>query len=438
MQDSPHSHSSKTTQWLAYGLVACLCIGLFLSGIKLGTASSENQSASLWSIFSPQVESTAVATTNTPDLTEFWRIWNTLDEKFAFSSTSKQLTDEERMEGAIEGLVRAYGDPYTIYLPPADAESFSEDISGEFSGVGMEVGLRDRLITVIAPLANTPAERAGLLAGDVIVRIDGDSTESMTVDGAVKRIRGERGTDVTLTVYRDGESEFIDITVTRDIIEIPTVKTEQQGDVFIITLYSFNAVAEAKMQSAIAEYQRSKANKLVIDLRGNPGGYLQSAVTLASYFMPSGMVVVREQFSENEPEEVYRTRGYQIQEFNPKNLVVLVDNGSASASEILAGALKDHGVATVLGTQTFGKGSVQQLIDFDNGAALKVTVARWLTPSGTSISEGGLAPDIKISRTPQQRLAGEDPQLKAALDYLAGREVKSESFEEVITAPREQ
>ena len=434
MQDSPNPSSGRPAQWLAYVLVACLCIGLFLSGMKLGSASTATQTASLWNIFSPQVESATVDASDVPDMTEFWRVWNTLDDKFAVSSSSKALTDQEKIEGAIAGLVRAYGDPYTVYMPPADAESFSEDISGEFSGVGMEVGQRDNLITIIAPLADTPAEKAGLLAGDVIVRINGDSTENMTVDDAVKLIRGERGTDVTLTVYREGESEFLDITVTRDVIEIPTVKTEQKGDVFIITLYSFNAVAESKMQAAIAEYQRSKAAKLVLDLRGNPGGYLQSAVAIASYFMPSGKVVVREQFSDGTPEDVYRTRGYQIQDFTPENLVVLVDGGSASASEILAGALQDHQVATVLGAQTFGKGSVQQLIDFDSGSALKVTVARWLTPNGTSISEGGLTPDIIISRTPQQRLAGDDPQLTAALDVLAGKEVSGETFEQNVAA----
>ncbi|MCA9368148.1 S41 family peptidase [Candidatus Kaiserbacteria bacterium] len=434
MQDSPNPSSGRPAQWLAYVLVTCLCIGLFLSGMKLGSASTATQTASLWNIFSPQVESATVDASDVPDMTEFWRVWNTLDDKFAVSSSSKALTDQEKIEGAIAGLVRAYGDPYTVYMPPADAESFSEDISGEFSGVGMEVGQRDNLITIIAPLADTPAEKAGLLAGDVIVRINGDSTENMTVDDAVKLIRGERGTDVTLTVYREGESEFLDITVTRDVIEIPTVKTEQKGDVFIITLYSFNAVAESKMQAAIAEYQRSKAAKLVLDLRGNPGGYLQSAVAIASYFMPSGKVVVREQFSDGTPEDVYRTRGYQIQDFTPENLVVLVDGGSASASEILAGALQDHQVATVLGAQTFGKGSVQQLIDFDSGSALKVTVARWLTPNGTSISEGGLTPDIIISRTPQQRLAGDDPQLTAALDVLAGKEVSGETFEQNVAA----
>lgn len=352
-----------------------------------------------------------------------------MEDKFAYSSSTDEVSQQEKIEGAIEGLVASYGDPYTVYFPPVESEAFNENISGEFSGVGMEVGLRDGLVTVIAPLPDTPAEKAGILAGDVLVKINDVSAESMRVDEAVNMIRGERGTEVVLQVYREGEMEFIDIPIVRDTISIPTVKTEQIDDTFIISLYSFNAVAETQMKKALREYLESGADTLVLDLRGNPGGFLQGAVSIASYFLPAGKVVVKESFgSEDIEDEVFRSRGRLIQIFNPTNLVVLVDNGSASASEILAGALKDHEVATIIGSQTFGKGSVQELVELDSGSSLKVTVARWLTPAGVSISDGGLTPDIKISRTPQQRIAGEDPQKDAAVRFLAGEEVVSEDF----------
>jgi carboxyl-terminal processing protease len=256
----------------------------------------------------------------------------------------------------------------------------------------------------------------------------------MNIDEAVSLIRGEKGTVVNLKIFREGEKDFLEIPVTRDTINIPTVKTEKVGDTFVIAIYSFNAIVEEQMQTALKEYIESKAKTLVIDLRGNPGGYLQSAVNIASYFLPAGKVVVQESFSDNEKDEVFRSRGPQLKEFTPQNLVVLVDNGSASASEILAGALQDHGVATILGTQTFGKGSVQELIKLDDNSSVKITVARWLTPNGTSISKAGLTPNIVISRTPENRMDEEDPQKDAAIDFLKGKKVVSETTEEETPA----
>lgn len=361
------------------------------------------------------------------DMAEFWRVWNLMEEKFTSASSSESISVEKRIEGAIMGMVAAYGDPYTVYLPPEEAAYFEEDISGNFSGVGMEVGMRDGLITVIAPLPETPAEQAGVMSGDVIVRIDDESTERMTIDEAVRRIRGEKGTDVTLSIYRDGDTEFRTITITRDTIVIPTVKTEQDGDVFTIALYSFNAIAEEKMDEALAEYEASGADKLIIDLRGNPGGYLQGAVEIASHFLAAGEVVVREQSSDKE-EQVFRSRQRSGYDFEPSEFVVLVNGGSASASEILAGALHDHGVATIIGEPTFGKGSVQELVPLPNNASLKVTVARWLTPNGVSISDGGLTPDIVIEMTSEDREAERDPQKDAAIRFLHGETVASQEL----------
>jgi carboxyl-terminal processing protease len=404
--------SGKTL--LACVLALLLAAGAFFSGLHIG-GQSEGRVTSLGTLFAGEAQPDPNA-----DLREFWRVWDLLDEKFAMASGTELLSPEQKVAGAIEGLVRAYGDPYTTYFPPKEAEAFNEDISGNFSGVGMEVGMRDNVLTIISPLAGTPAEKAGLLAGDVLVSINGSSTADMGVDEAVRHIRGEEGTVVTLSIYRPGLTEPKEYQVTRAQIEIPTVKTEKRGDTFIITLYSFNALAEMKMQQAVRDYVGSGASKLVLDLRGNPGGYLQGAVSIASYFMPAGKVVLRESFGDEREEEVYRSQGKTLKQFAPKEMVVLIDGGSASASEILAGALQEQGYATLVGTASFGKGSVQELVNLPSGSSLKVTIARWLTPNGRSISNGGLTPDILVERTIEDREADRDPQLDAAIAVLNG------------------
>lgn len=432
-QDSESGVFSRNAKrGLGYFLAFCFAFGAFFSGIQVGQqVTGTEQSASLFNFWASK--SQAEVGTDRPDLTEFWKVWSLMDEKFANASSTEVVSAQTRLQGALDGLVDSFGDPYTVYLPPVDAASFNEDVSGNFSGVGMEVGIREGLVTVISPLPDTPAQRAGMTSGDVIVKIDDVSAEGMRIDEAVKLIRGEKGTVVTLQIFREGELEFLTIPITRDTIDIPTVETEQIGDTFILSLYSFNAIADSEVKKALQEYTSSDASKLVLDVRGNPGGFLQSAVSIASYFLPAGKVIVKEEFSDASKNDVFRSRGQQIQMFTPDNLVVLVDGGSASAAEILAGALQDHGVATVIGAQTFGKGSVQELVPLADGSSLKVTVARWLTPNGTSISNGGLTPDITIGRTPQQRVAEEDPQQDAAVRFLDGQEVKSDELEDKLT-----
>ena len=416
--------NQRRNNLLGIALALILAAGAFFSGFQANQLIAEDQPASIFSLFTSK--ETAANSKEDIDLEQFWAVWELLDEKFTSASSTENLSDEERINGAIQGMVDSYNDPYTVFLPPAQNADFTEDISGNFSGIGMEVGIKDKMITLISTLPDTPAEKAGLLPGDLVVKINGESTEGMSIDDAVNRIRGEKGTNVTLSIYREGDLEIKDYTITRDTINIPTVKTEIKDGVFIVRLYSFNAIAEAKMQEAMREFVSSKSKTLILDLRGNPGGYLQGAVAIASFYLPTGKIVVRESFGENKEEKIYRSQGKTIKDFNPKNFVVLVDNGSASASEILAGALKEHGVATVIGTNTFGKGSVQELINLPSGAALKVTVARWLTPNGISISEKGLEPNILINRTPKQRLEGVDPQQDSAINFLKGKEVKSE------------
>jgi carboxyl-terminal processing protease len=404
-------------------LALVLAFGSFVSGMQVDSLiNKEDQSASLFSFF--RNESTEPV--SEVDLTQFWKVWHLLEDKYISASSTDAASADDRLFGAIEGMVASYGDPYTVFMPPVKSAAFAEDISGNFSGIGMEVGIKENVVTIIAPLPGTPAEKAGLLAKDMIIKIDDKSTEGMQIDEAVRMIRGEKGTTVTLSVFREGELEIKEIPVVRDTINIPTVKTETINGTFVISLYSFNAISESKMADAMREFKVSGTKKLVLDLRGNPGGYLESAVSIASYFLPAGKVVVREHFGENNEEKQYRSQGRMSGEYTPENFVVLVDGGSASASEILAGALKEHKVAKVVGVNTFGKGSVQELVELSDGSSVKITIARWLTPDGLSISDGGLAPDIIISRTPQERIDGVDKQKDAALKLLNGEEVVSE------------
>jgi carboxyl-terminal processing protease len=281
----------------------------------------------------------------------------------------------------------------------------------------MEIGIRDNLLTIIAPLKGTPAEKAGVKAGDKILKIDDVVTADMTIDEAVRLIRGERGTKVALSIFREGEKEPFQIEIVRDVIEIPVLETEQkEGGVFVIKLYNFSARSTIAFRQALREMINSKSSKLVIDLRGNAGGYFESAVDIASWFLPMGEVVARERFGDGR-EYLYRSKGYNI--FNNLSLAILINQGSASASEILAGALREHGKATLVGEKTYGKGSVQELISINNGSSLKLTIARWLTPEGKSISENGLDPDIEVKLTKEDIEADRDPQMEKAIEILA-------------------
>jgi carboxyl-terminal processing protease len=368
-----------------------------------------------------QVEGLANKTADMPegvDFSPFWKTWNTLDEKFV-STGSTTTTVQERVWGAIGGLVDSLGDPYTTFFSPEESASFAEEISGNFAGVGMEIGERDGALTVIAPLKGSPAERAGIHAGDTIVQIDHQSAGELTVDEAVAHIRGELGTQVVLTLLRDGREAPFDISITREVIRIPTISTEARPDgIFVIQLFNFNAAAADDFRQTLREFVLSRDHKLILDLRGNPGGFLDSAIDIASWFLPAGKVVVYESFNKDgENKEAHRSRGYNIFSKNLQ-MIVLVDRGSASASEILAGALQEQGVARLVGTRTFGKGSVQELVQITPDTSLKITVAEWLTPNGLSISDGGLEPDVEVARTIDDVEQGRDPQLEKAIELL--------------------
>ncbi len=354
------------------------------------------------------------------DFAPFWKAWNVLNEKHVASSgtSTPKITNQDKVWGAIQGLANSFDDPYTVFFPPEEAKVFENDIQGNFEGVGMEIGIRDDLLTVIAPLKGTPADKAGILPGDKIVKIDATLTINLSSEEAVKLIRGKSGTKVKFTILRNGEENPIEISVIRGVIDIPTLSTRMRADgIFVIELYNFSAPSADLFRKALREFVATKSNKLLLDLRGNPGGYLEASIDMASWFLPAGKTIVRENFGQNREELVHRSKGYNI--FSDKlNMVVLMDAGSASASEILAGALSEHGVATVVGTNSYGKGSVQELVKITPDTSLKVTIARWLTPNGVSISEGGLKPNIEIKRTGDDIKKDVDPQMAKAVELL--------------------
>ncbi len=357
--------------------------------------------------------------TENADLAPFWEAWNLLDQKFSSaSSTTPPISNQTKVWGAIEGLASSYGDPYTVFFPPVESKSFEEEISGSFGGVGMEIGVQDGFLTVIAPLKGTPADVAGVKAGDKIISIGNKSALNMSSDEAIGLIRGDVGTSVVVTFERKGVKDPIVKTLVRANIEIPTIDTKiLPGNIFVISLYSFTATSPDLFRGALRQFVESGSDKLVLDLRNNPGGYLEAALDMASWFLPTGKVVVTENYGDKIPPTIYRSKGYDI--FTDKlKFVILVNEGSASASEILAGALQEYNKAVLVGERTFGKGSVQELVPVTSDTSLKITVAHWFTPFGKSISNGGLTPNIEVPLTLENTKNGADPQMDAAVKYL--------------------
>ena len=362
------------------------------------------------------------------DFSPVWKAWHTIDEKFvpaAVSSTTPIATttaqaEQDRVWGMISGLAASLNDPYTYFLPPVENKQFGDDMSGQFEGVGMEIAVKSEVLTVVTPLKGTPAEKAGIKSGDHILKIDGVSTQGLEVDAAIKKIRGRKGTQVTLTMLRQGWAEAREIKVTRDVINVPIITTTARKDgIFVIALYSFTANSPDLFRSALREFVESGNTKLILDLRGNPGGYLDAAVDMASWFLPAGKVVVTEDYAGHESNIVHRSSGYDIFNENLK-MVVLVNQGSASASEILADALRHYKVAKIIGTNTFGKGVVQELVSVTPETSLKITVARWLGPDGKQIPLTGLIPDVMATTSDEAIKADKDPQMDKALEILKG------------------
>ncbi len=401
----------RTAVYILISLI--LLIGIFFIGTYVGYS----RRPEIDKVLSLTHKESQVQTT--ADFSSFWKAWNLINEKSIYA---KKVTDQDRVWGAIQGLASSLGDPYTVFFPPEENKLFNEEIQGSFSGIGAEIGIKDKVLTVVAPLKGSPAMAAGIKSGDKILKIDKIETNDMTVDKAINLIRGTKGTVVTLTILRAGERTTREIKITRDNIQIPTIDSELRKDnIFVIKFYSFSQNSAELFRQALNEFIKSGSHKLILDLRGNPGGYLNSAVDIGSWFIDQGKIIVSEDFGSNRKPIIYRSHGPRL--FNKESLdfVILVDGGSASASEILSGALREHGVATLIGEKTFGKGSVQELLPVTEDTSLKVTVAKWLTPNGVSISEKGLDPDILVPFTLKDLDAKRDPQMDKAIEVLTAK-----------------
>ncbi len=351
------------------------------------------------------------------DFNQFWQVWDKIKSQYV-SSTADETT---MLYGAIQGLVGSLGDPYSLFFPPKEAEDFAKDLTGELEGIGAEIGIKENQLMVIAPLPDSPAEKAGLKAGDKILTINNESTVGMDVNMAVSKIRGKAKTKVTLAILREGKDKPEDVVVTRAKIIVPSVLFSMKpNNIAYVRVMQFNEDTKKQFSKYVKEIKSKNASGIILDLRNNPGGYLDTAIDMASYWVTEGPIVSEK--GRNGISNEHKTSGSHP--LNGIKTIVLVNKGSASASEIVAGALQDTKNAILIGEQTFGKGSVQDLEPFPDGSALKLTIAEWYTPNGKNINKEGIKPNIEIKEDWEKEKVGEDIVLQSALDLFVSSTFK--------------
>jgi len=408
--------SSRQIKYLGLFLAVILFIISFGSGYLLGQTVFVREKIT---DASGQVDISKVINMNrrvnhvdSVDFNEFWQVWDRVKEKYVSSTVS----DTDLFYGAVQGMVMALNDPYSIFFPPKAADEFAKDLNGEFEGIGAELGVKQGQLTIIAPLPGTPAEKVGLRAGDLILKIDGVNCADWDTSKAVSKIRGPGGTAVTLTIGRAGLDKARDFRIIREKINVPSVMFSWQANsVAYLRVMQFNDRTQIEFEKYIDQLKRGGARGVILDLRNNPGGYLDMAVSMAGEWLPEGTLVVSEKSNDG---TVRRSESSGQPRLEGMKTIVLVNGGSASASEIVAGALQDHEQATIIGEKTFGKGSVQDYEAFPDGSALKLTVAEWLTPDGRNINKEGITPDIEVKEEWDKEKVGEDKMIDKALELL--------------------
>jgi len=355
------------------------------------------------------------------DFSLFWDVWDRLLRNYV----KKEALDSQKMfYGAISGMVSSLDDPYTVFLTPKQNKETKEELGGSFEGIGAQLGLKDKKIVVIAPLSQTPAEKMGIKSGDWILEIEGKTTEGLSLPEAVSKIRGTKGSKVSLKILHDKETKPIDITITRDTILVKSVEwsvkktTNNNGDIIYLKLTRFGDETEKEWDTAINQIRdiikKQNVKGMILDLRNNPGGYLSGSVYIASEFLKINDVVVVQENANGDKQNYIVERNGKLLDIP---IVVLINKGSASASEIVAGALSDHKRAKLIGEKTFGKGSIQEAQELPQGAGLHITTAKWLLPSGKWINGTGIEPEIKVEM--DEKNPEKDPQLNLAIDTLS-------------------
>jgi carboxyl-terminal processing protease len=395
-------------------IVVTVGFGGFLAGFQYRGEAPANQSGLVQKLLG-RVAAPSSAAPDGVDLKLFWQAWNVVNDKYYGEKDTKK-----RLDGAIYGMVAALDDPYTLYFEPSENELFQSDLEGSFGGIGAELTMKNGLITVVAALEGTPADLAGVKGQDIILEIDGAKTDDLNFNEAILKIRGEKGTQVELTIARAGAEEPLKIKITRDTIVVKSVKTATigDGDIAYIKINQFGQDTVSSLQAALETAVADKKKGAVIDLRNNPGGYLDGAVRAIGMVIPDKPVAVLERFKDG-TENPHKAENDAVAPTLP--LVVVVNGGSASASEIFAGAMRDYKRATVIGTKTFGKGSVQDLVALDNGGSVKVTIAKWFTPLGTGIDGKGIEPDQVVELPKDAPLSQTDEQITKAIQIIRSK-----------------
>jgi carboxyl-terminal processing protease len=403
----------KMYKYIRFFLFVFLLLGFYWFGYEKGKEVTIDTSQSI-GISQANIKNASDILHKDVDFSLFWKVWDLLKNKYV---DSDKIDANTLVYGAIKGMLQSTGDPYSNFFDPQENKKFNEDITGSFEGIGAELGIKNGILTIIAPLEGTPAEKSGLRAGDKIVKIDGKITSDMGIEDAVDLIRGQKGTEVLLTIFRNGDQDTKDIKVQRNVINVKSVTLEnKENNISDIKIARFGEDTSKDFTAILQKTINQKTKGLIIDLRNNPGGYLDSSVKIASKMLPKGKIVVIEEDGKKNQKKMY-TEGGDIASGIPT--VVLINEGSASASEILAGALKENrDNITLVGKKSFGKGSVQELITLTQGTAAKITVARWLTPKGNQINEQGISPDVEINMTNEDYQNDTDPQLAEALRIL--------------------
>jgi carboxyl-terminal processing protease len=392
--------------FLVIGVIALLFLA-YSFGVLIGSGAIKVKPGEV------QIVNLEVGKPEKLDFSQFWQIWDLVKTKHV-----NQVDEKKLYYGAIEGMVAAVGDPYTVYLTPEESKKFFEDMQGNFQGIGAEIGKKKDKLIIVAPLEGSPAEKAGLLPDDVILEINGEPTDKLSVEEAVSKIRGKAGTQVKLTILRGTENKTREFTITRAEISIKSVTWKYLANNSIIQI-NISRFADDTVQLINEAFNKAKSKgikKVILDLRNNPGGFLDAGVSVASFFLPKDTVVVLEQDKDGNRKAIKSDQEPKMLDFQ---VVILINKGSASASEIVAGALSEQKGIKLIGEKSFGKGSVQEVQQFGDGSSLRITVAKWLTPKGKSISDQGLTPDIPIERTQADIENNEDPQLDRAIQELS-------------------